>query len=115
MCKMFKTSVSEKEYRFGDYGPKYLMKGPRLNLGVVVVKAGQEFKMHYHEHMEENFLVLDGPVDIIVEDQVMNCKSGDYVHVEPNEKHNLVNPYDTDAKLVFLLGPSTPNDKIEVE
>ena len=29
---MFIVNENEKEYRFGDSGPKYLMKGPRMIL-----------------------------------------------------------------------------------
>ena len=32
---MFIVNESEKEYRFGNSGPKYLMKGPRMNFAVV--------------------------------------------------------------------------------
>ena len=52
---MFIIDESEKEYRFGDSGPKYLMKGPRSNFALVQFQAGQDFKAHYHNIMEENF------------------------------------------------------------
>ena len=32
---MYIVNENEKEYRFGDSGPKYLMKGPRMNFAVV--------------------------------------------------------------------------------
>lgn len=110
---MFLAKESDVEYRFGDSGPKYLMKGPRINCGVVVLKPGQDFKAHYHKHMEENFYLLEGQLDIYVDDKLSTFRAGELVHVEPNERHYLINRYDTPAKAVFILGPSTENDKYE--
>lgn len=111
---MFITRESEHEYRFGDSGPKYLMKGPRVNCGVVVLKPGQDFRAHYHLQMEENFFLLEGKLDIYVDDKLTTFEAGELVHVEPKEKHYLINRYDQPAKAVFALGPSTPDDKYEV-
>lgn len=44
---MFIVNENEKEYRFGDSGPKYLMKGPRMNFALVQFGPGQDFKAHY--------------------------------------------------------------------
>ena len=57
---MFVIKENEREYRFGDSGPKYLMRGPRSNFAVVKFNPGQDFPAHYHEIMEENFYVLEG-------------------------------------------------------
>ena len=32
---MFVINENEREYRFGESGPKYLMKGPRMNFALV--------------------------------------------------------------------------------
>ena len=34
---MYIINENEREYRFGDSGPKYLMKGPRMNFAIVPV------------------------------------------------------------------------------
>jgi len=110
---MFIVNESEKEYRFGDSGPKYLMRGPRIGCGVVVLKPGQDFKTHYHKVMEENFYLLEGQLDFYIDDQKVTVHSGELIHVEPSETHYLINNYDTAAKAVFILGPYTDNDKFE--
>ena len=38
---MYIVNEEDKEYRFGDSGPKYLMKGPRMNFALVQFQAGQ--------------------------------------------------------------------------
>ena len=58
ICKeknMFVVNEKDFEYRFGDSGPKYLMKGPRMNYALVQFQPGQDFQAHYHNVMEENF------------------------------------------------------------
>ena len=61
---MFTVNEDEKEYRYGDNGPKYLMKGPRMNFAIVQFTPGNDFKAHYHKIMEENFYILEGKIDV---------------------------------------------------
>ncbi len=64
---MYIINESEREYRFGDSGPKYLMKGPRMNFAVVQFQPGEDFTAHYHNVMEENFFILEGEIKIVVD------------------------------------------------
>ena len=64
---MFIVNEKEKEYRFGESGPKYLMKGPRMNFALVRFRPGEDFQAHYHNIMEEDFFILEGKVDIVVD------------------------------------------------
>lgn len=112
---MFKVNESEKEYRFGDSGPKYLMRGPRTGCGIVVLNPGQEFKGHYHTVMEENFFMMEGELEFHINGTPILCKVGDLLHLEPEESHYLINKSDKPAKAMFILAPYTENDKVEVE
>ena len=76
---MFIVNESEKEYRFGNSGPKYLMKGPRMNFAVVQFQPGEDFKAHYHNIMEEDFFILEGEIDIVVDGTVHHLKQGDLI------------------------------------
>ena len=73
---MFVINENDREYRFGDSGPKYLMKGPRMNFALVAFQPGQDFQAHYHNVMEENFFVLEGKVDIVVDGTVNTLTQG---------------------------------------
>lgn len=106
---------SEREYRFGDSGPKYLMKGPRMSMGVVRFNPGESFKAHFHDIMEESFFMLEGKIDFRIDDREITCKPGDLITAEPGEAHFLVNNYDEPAKAVFMLAPFQKADKTEVE
>ena len=112
---MYIVNEEDKEYRFGDSGPKYLMKGPRMNFALVQFQAGQDFKAHYHNVMEENFYILEGEVDIIVDGTTHRLHPGDLIHIEPGEVHYVVNRSNNPVKMISTLAPYTDPDKVEVE
>ena len=112
---MFKLNENEKEYRFGDSGPKYLMKGPRLNFAVVQFQPGQDFPAHYHNIMEENFYIMEGEIDIVVDDKINHMKKGDFIHIEPGEVHYVKNNSNKKIVMISTLGPFQDSDKVEVK
>lgn len=109
---MIKVHESERDYRFGDSGPKYLRKGPHLSSGIVVFNSGQDFQSHYHNIMEESFLILEGELDFHINGKLVKCVKGDLITAEPGETHYIVNTSDKSAKAVFMLAPFQSDDKI---
>lgn len=112
---MFTLNENEREYRFGESGPKYLMKGPRMNFAVVRFLPGEDFQAHYHNVMEENFFILEGKVDIVVDGKKNALSAGDFIHIEPGEVHYVKNAYDAPVKMVSALAPFQEVDKVSVE
>ncbi|MCQ6265199.1 cupin domain-containing protein [Fictibacillus sp. WQ 8-8] len=102
---MLKVNESENEFRFGDHGPKYLTKGPNVDLGVVVLKPGQDFPNHYHTTCEEIFYVLEGSIDFYIDGVRVPAKTGDMLQVRPNEAHYLINQSQQNFKAVFIKSP----------
>ena len=112
---MFVVNEKDFEYRFGDSGPKYLMKGPRMNYALVQFQPGQDFQAHYHNVMEENFYILEGKVDIVVDGVCHTLSEGDFIHIEPGEVHYVKNAYDQTVKMVSTLAPFQEVDKVNVD
>lgn len=112
---MFVINENEREYRFGDSGPKYLMKGPRMNFALVRFNPGEDFQAHYHNVMEENFFILEGKVDIVVDGVKHTLGPGDLIHIEPGEVHYVKNAYDQPVKMVSTLAPYQEVDKVNVD
>ena len=112
---MFRINENEREYRFGDSGPKYLMKGPRSNFALVQFHPGEDFHAHYHNVMEENFFILSGEVDVVVDGVVNHLVPGDLIHIEPGEVHYVINRSDQMVKMVSTLAPYQQVDKVEVD
>lgn len=113
---MFTISERECQYRFGDSGPKYLMRGPNIDFGIVRLLPGEAFSNHMHERIEENFFILEGEVSIVVANKtVENLGPGDLIRVDPNEAHYLVNQGSVPMKGIFVKAPFDPEDKVDVE
>lgn len=111
---MFVVHEDDFEYRFGDSGPKYLMKGPRMNFALVQFQPDQDFTAHYHNIMEENFYILNGEVDIVVDGKVNHLTKGQMIHIEPGEVHYVINNSGSSMKMVSTLAPFQESDKVEV-
>jgi mannose-6-phosphate isomerase-like protein (cupin superfamily) len=112
---MFIVDEKEREYRYGDNGPKYLMKGPRMNFAIVQFMPGDDFRAHYHEIMEEDFYILEGTVLIVVDGVSYTLTKGQFIHVEPKEVHYLINRSGAPVRMVASLAPYQEKDKIEVD
>ena len=112
---MFIVDEKDKEYRFGDNGPKYLMQGPRMNFALVQFMPGQDFRAHYHEVMEENFFILEGNVTIVVDGKAHDLCPGQFIHIEPNEVHYVINRSSSVVRMVAALAPFKEADKVEVD
>ncbi|MDR2552839.1 MAG: cupin domain-containing protein [Treponema sp.] len=112
---MFIVDEKDREYRFGDHGPKYLMQGPRMNFALVQFMPGQDFRAHYHDVMEENFYILEGTVTIVVDETVHILGPGQFIHVEPKEVHYVVNNFSAPVRMISSLAPYQQVDKTEVE
>jgi len=112
---MFIVDEKDKEYRFGDSGPKYLMQGPRMNFAVVQFMPGQDFHAHYHDVMEENFYILEGTVTIVVDGTPHTLNRGQLIHIEPKEVHYVINRSSSVVRMIAGLAPYKEGDKVEVD
>ena len=75
----------------------------------------RDFKAHYHNVMEENFFILEGEIDIVVDGKVNHLKAGDLIHIEPGEVHYCINNSNAKIKMVSTLTPYQEVDKVEVD
>ena len=116
---MFCLNDSEREYRHGDHGPKYLEQGPRMNFGIVMLQPGNTVSPHVHRVMHESFYILEGRVTISVlrdggawED--IRLAKGDYLHLEPGEAHRIRNESTEVLRMVVTAAPYAEGDKESV-
>ena len=102
---MYLTNENKHEYRFEDHGPKYLTKGPKIDMGVVVITPNESHPCHKHVKQEESFLVLEGECSVYVDGKKVVIKKGDYLRCEPGEAHYFINESDKNFKAVFIKAP----------
>jgi mannose-6-phosphate isomerase-like protein (cupin superfamily) len=109
------SKVDSAPYRFGEYGPGYLLRGPRTDFGVVRLRPGDDASNHYHAQIEETFVVLEGSATLWI-----NCTEsytvgvGDVYRCEPGEMHYFVNETDSTFRALFVKAPYDPADGVQV-
>ncbi len=64
--------------------------------------AGNRFAAHYHEDMQEIFIILRGQVRITVGNNTAELGAGDSVLIDPREIHQMENPTQEDAEYLAL-------------
>lgn len=111
---MLKINEKDVEYRFLESGPKYLIRGPKIDFGLVKLKPGEDFPAHYHNQVEENFFILEGEINFKVDDKEFVAVKGDLISCKPTESHYLVNNSKEDAVAAFVKAPSIKEDKISI-
>lgn len=109
---MQRVNEKEQAYRKGDSGPKYLMRGPRIEWGVIRLKPGEEMGRHGHREVEETFYFIDGAPTILVNGAPMRVREGDAFRLEAGEMHNIVNDTPAPIRVIFIKTPYLPEDKI---
>ncbi|WP_424937138.1 MULTISPECIES: cupin domain-containing protein [Bacteria] len=108
------VTVRDAELRFGDWGPGYLSKDGAAAFGTVVLRPGDVFANHLHEHHTESFLVLEGAAEIWLDrSERLVVSAGQLVHARPGEEHLVRNPFDATFRAVFVKAPWTDGDKVD--
>lgn len=109
---MQRINENECKFRGGDWGVKYILRGPCIDWGLILLKPGQTTGAHGHKEVEETFYFIKGSPKILVNDVEYRVKEGDAFRIEPLEKHDIVNDTREEVKLIFIKTPYLPEDKI---
>ncbi|MFN8548258.1 MAG: cupin domain-containing protein [Candidatus Eisenbacteria bacterium] len=103
---MEKVNLAEKLSRFQEHwSPKVV--GELNGQQVKVVKVQGEFVWHHHEEEDELFLVLQGELEIHLEDRVVTLRPGEFFIVPRGVEHKPV--AHEEAHLLLLEPASTLN------
>lgn len=71
--------------------------------------AGKSFQLHYHEDMQEVFIILNGQVSMTVTNMECELNAGDAILVDPREIHQMTNNSDEPVNYI-VFGISTEQD-----
>jgi mannose-6-phosphate isomerase-like protein (cupin superfamily) len=110
---MKRVNEEEVTFRNGDSGPKYLIRGPKLDWGVLILKPGETLGPHYHKEVEETFFFLEGTPIVRVNEKDYRARFGDAFLMEVGDKHDIINDTDIPTKMVFMKSHFAPKDKID--
>ena len=114
MTGIERLNLADAELRFGSWGPGYLTRSDAAAFGTVVLRPGDEFGNHLHEHHTESFIVVEGEADIWFDRaDPIRLTAGDLVSAPPGVEHYLRNSSGSDFRAVFVKTPWVDGDKIE--
>ena len=68
--------------------------------------VGKSFQAHYHEDMQEVFIIVSGSVEMTVADMTCSLDAGDAILISPREVHSMKNVCVTDVNYI-VFGIST--------
>jgi putative monooxygenase len=77
-------------------------------MGVATIAPGDRISEHYHPYSEEFIFVVSGQLDAQLDGQPHAVSARQGLLIPINVRHRLVNDGDTDAFIVFHLGPLAP-------
>ena len=105
----------DKAYRNGASGVKYLLRGPKIDWGVILFAPGDELGRHLHKAVEETFYFVEGAGGrFIVNGAEHPITVGAAFRIEPGEVHNIINDTQVPLKAVFIKSSYNPTDKVDV-
>ena len=111
---MQRVNEKEKEFRHGDSGPKYMLRGPNHEWGIIVFHPGQSLGLHKHEKVDETFYFVSGAPQMVVNGVPHRVTQGDAFRIEPGEAHDIINDTSDDTPIIFIKCPYLPEDKISL-
>ena len=56
-----------------------------------MLPAGSSFQLHFHEDMQEVFVLIKGSVEMRCGDAISQMNAGDTIIVQPREQHQMFN------------------------
>ena len=93
-----------------------LFSGQTQMVNWAKLPAGHAFQNHYHEDMLEVFIMLSGPVEMVVDETSIQLERGDAILVEPREVHKMTNRSDGDIEyIVFGISQEKGGKTVVVE
>ena len=96
-------------------GKQDLMAGKVQMVNWSKLPVGKSFQSHYHEDMQEIFVLTDGEVTMTIEGQEYRLVAGDAVLVDPREVHDMTNVGQVDVTyIVFGISKETGGKTVVV-
>lgn len=81
-------------------------------MGVAIVQPGERIGEHYHPYSEEFVYITDGALEVDLEGEPHALRPGQGLLIPLNTRHRFRNVGDTEARMVFHLGPLAPRPEL---
>ena len=97
----------------GSGGVKYMIRGPQIDWGTIVLQPGDEKGSHLHNELAETFYIVEGTTTFLLDEgKELDAPAGTALRLEAKESHGLKNKTDVPTKMVFIKEEYKPEDKV---
>lgn len=98
------------------YSPGELQPGVVQMVNWARLGSGKRFAAHYHEDLQEVFVIVQGEAHLRIGPQELVLRRGDAVRIDPHEVHVMWNPGSEDVEyLVVGVSSGTGGRTVVVE
>ncbi|MFE7429486.1 cupin domain-containing protein [Streptomyces sp. NPDC014735] len=81
-------------------------------MGLAIVQPGDRIGEHYHPYSEEFVYVVDGLLEVDLDDEPYKLRPDQGLLIPPHVRHRFRNVGDVEARMVFHLGPLAPRPEL---
>jgi len=81
-------------------------------MGLAIVRPGERIGEHYHPYSEEFVFVIEGALEVDLDGDTHALKPDQGLLIPINMRHRFRNVGDTEARMVFHLGPLAPRPSL---
>ncbi|MEU9759168.1 cupin domain-containing protein [Streptomyces sp. NPDC047987] len=81
-------------------------------MGLAIVQPGDRIGEHYHPYSEEFVYVVDGLLEVDLDDEPYELRPDQGLLIPPHVRHRFRNVGDIEARMVFHLGPLAPRPEL---
>jgi mannose-6-phosphate isomerase-like protein (cupin superfamily) len=105
-----------RHYRWGaDCDGWNFVDSPSLSIKQELMPAGTAEVKHYHRLAQQFFFILSGKASFEIEDLVIEVNTGEGLHIQPGERHRIVNNSEEDLEFILCSQPSALEDRINCD
>ncbi|GGX40970.1 cupin domain-containing protein [Streptomyces noursei] len=81
-------------------------------MGMALVRPGERIGEHYHPYSEEFVYVVEGALEVDLDGETYSLRPDQGLMIPPYMRHRFRNVGNTQARMVFHLGPLAPRPEL---
>ncbi len=81
-------------------------------MGLAIMKPGERIGEHYHPYSEEFVFVVSGKLEVDLDGETFPLRPDEGLMIPVDMRHRFRNIGDTEARMVFHLGPLAPRPEL---
>ncbi|MDH4224446.1 MAG: mannose-1-phosphate guanylyltransferase/mannose-6-phosphate isomerase [Deltaproteobacteria bacterium] len=86
------------ERPWGSY--TVLFEDSGFKVKIIKILPGKRLSLQYHHHRSEDWAVVEGIVDVTLDDTTSRLAIDDFIHIPPQARHRISNPGTSPARIV---------------